>query len=195
MLTWHGTFPSLILNKKTYISNVNLIISPLYIRICRWWYLYAAMIDSYILVISLYHIQKYGDVICYLCDPDVCTDIFLYTYIYTYVYVCIYIYMPYSNQKVVKPSYTSISIRIIKMRRSWDRLIFIMRISILIRLHIYIESVPWFTSPTLKRSRNCIEATRENIGEYITSINLNIEPASIKLVKWQYEYKFNISHL
>ena len=35
-------------------------------------------------------------------------------------------------------------IHMLKIRRSWDRLIFIMGIPILVRRHLYIETVPWY---------------------------------------------------
>ena len=47
---------------------------------------------------------------------------------------------PGSSLKTVFPG---MDISIIKIRRSWDHLIFVMGISILVKRHIYIETGPW----------------------------------------------------
>ena len=44
----------------------------------------------------------------------------------------------------IKMVFSGMGIYIIKIRWSWDRLIYIMEISILVRRHHYIETEPWF---------------------------------------------------
>ena len=45
----------------------------------------------------------------------------------------------------IKTVFPGIAISIIKMRRSLDRLIFILGITILIKRHLHIETTPWFS--------------------------------------------------
>ena len=52
---------------------------------------------------------------------------------------------PHVNIKMVFPD---MGISIIKIRRSWDRLIFIMGIHILVRQHLHIETGPWSQGST-----------------------------------------------
>ena len=50
----------------------------------------------------------------------------------------------------IKTVFPGIRVSIMKIKRSWDRLIFIMGISLLVRRHIYIETIPrWLGSKKL----------------------------------------------
>ena len=51
-----------------------------------------------------------------------------------------------------KDRFPGMGIRVLKIRRSWDRLIFDMAIIILVRRHLYIETAPW------SRHRCCTKA-------------------------------------
>ena len=51
-------------------------------------------------------------------------------------------------------SYQHWGIPIIKVRRSWDHLIFMVRILILVRQHLYTELSPWYDSSFLQNSHN-----------------------------------------
>ena len=69
-------------------------------------------------------------------------------------YVC---YKSSHTSTWVPPQYklglSRYDVSIIKIRRSYDRLIFIIGIPILIRQHLYIETCPWYTSYLLQSCR------------------------------------------
>ena len=59
---------------------------------------------------------------------------------------------PHLNIKTIFPG---MGIPMLKIRRSWDRLIFNMGITILVRRHLYIDTAPMVTSVTLGQSHDC----------------------------------------
>ena len=65
---------------------------------------------------------------------------------------------PCLNIKTVLPRY---EIPMLKMRRSWDRLIFNMGIPILVRKHLYIETAPWWKKIPVTSPNTSMEWTNE----------------------------------
>ena len=62
---------------------------------------------------------------------------------------------PRLNITTVSPD-TCIGIPMLRIRQSWDRLIFNMGIPILVRQHLYIETAPWFLETTQQYGMYCL---------------------------------------
>ena len=88
----------------------------------------------------LYH----GEIFMHICD--MCVHIISSSRSPIITWYC----MQYSSDRddlgpvsIWKCCFTGIGIPMIKMRRSWECLIFIIVIPILVRLHLYTETAPW----------------------------------------------------
>ena len=77
----------------------------------------------------------------------------------------------------IKAVFLGVVIPMLKIRRSWDRLIFNMGISILVRRHFYIETVPW----EFALCWNVLFSLFENVGNRFKNKNAKQAPYFVML--------------